>query len=450
MKKRYKILFFLLTFVFLIYICLYGLKSYLDMKMKSKYSTKDLESLKELKTKHINVYHKSFQSSKPDESLKDFTKNFYDEFEKVSKDMYKLLSFNHNNPNSQDDKLNEFRKNYALYEPVIKAFKKLIDHPDYEIEALNCVANLSEVRGIPVPNFLSLQNNVKLLALEAEMFCEDGKFDKAFENAQYIIRAAKTDKYSLIISQLIGIAMLNIGSKSWYDSVTKCNDIKLIKETFDKQKQLKPTSGFFSRDINISISDNLGYIKIASRYGIKSNVDGMTGQEIQAERFRVEAEFLEKLVLPKINDSLRKQEIKQIIENNRIVCALAGGEPIGLKAILASIVGPFVRDSFTMAINPNQEEALTRDDISFTKYNLLMIETAKKLYALEHNKEIKSIAELVPDYLSEIPVDCFDKDGNLIKYEEEIYSVGPDKTDDKGQLLYDPTNGTISPGDIFF
>lgn len=29
-----------------------------------------------------------------------------------------------------------------------------------------------------------------------------------------------------------------------------------------------------------------------------------------------------------------------------------------------------------------------------------------------------------------------------------IYSVGPDKTDDKGDLLYDPTNGLMSNGDI--
>ena len=29
-----------------------------------------------------------------------------------------------------------------------------------------------------------------------------------------------------------------------------------------------------------------------------------------------------------------------------------------------------------------------------------------------------------------------------------IYSPGPDLTDDRGAVQYDPTNGTISPGDL--
>lgn len=53
-----------------------------------------------------------------------------------------------------------------------------------------------------------------------------------------------------------------------------------------------------------------------------------------------------------------------------------------------------------------------------------------------------------------LPPDDFSKTGKLKiinppDIDFTVYSIGPDKKDDITDIAYDPTNGTISPGDIF-
>ena len=65
----------------------------------------------------------------------------------------------------------------------------------------------------------------------------------------------------------------------------------------------------------------------------------------------------------------------------------------------------------------------------------------------------ESIQALVPDYLPELPTDPFNaEESPELRYvsDEIVYSIGPDKKDQEAAIKYDPTNGTISQGDIFF
>ena len=65
----------------------------------------------------------------------------------------------------------------------------------------------------------------------------------------------------------------------------------------------------------------------------------------------------------------------------------------------------------------------------------------------------ETLGALAPKYFKELPIDPFS--GEPLRYAREgngksyrLYSVGPDRTDDKGELWYDPTNGTVSGGDV--
>jgi type II secretory pathway pseudopilin PulG len=56
-------------------------------------------------------------------------------------------------------------------------------------------------------------------------------------------------------------------------------------------------------------------------------------------------------------------------------------------------------------------------------------------------------------YLPQIPVDPFAASNQPISYSRadgacQLYSLGPDGFDDRGLLVYDPTNGAESDGDI--
>lgn len=100
----------------------------------------------------------------------------------------------------------------------------------------------------------------------------------------------------------------------------------------------------------------------------------------------------------------------------------------------------------------NINQMLTRAHTSETKLILLETAATAKLYQLKEGKTPQTLQELVPTYLPEVPMDTFAK--NPIIYQPSsnhpVYSYGPDTTDDGGQIMYDPTNGTISKGDLVF
>ena len=80
----------------------------------------------------------------------------------------------------------------------------------------------------------------------------------------------------------------------------------------------------------------------------------------------------------------------------------------------------------------------------------LEIQSAINLYHLQKKKYPDSLDDL-KEYLDQIPPDPFTDKPYLLGHEKEkvfVYSVGPDGKDDKGLITYDPTNGTISAGDI--
>ena len=78
-----------------------------------------------------------------------------------------------------------------------------------------------------------------------------------------------------------------------------------------------------------------------------------------------------------------------------------------------------------------------------------MLHTAARLYKHKTGQSIQRLSELVPDYFPELPSDRYghENPGYMINH-DIIYSTGPDGVDDKTAILYDPTNGTTSRGDI--
>lgn len=82
------------------------------------------------------------------------------------------------------------------------------------------------------------------------------------------------------------------------------------------------------------------------------------------------------------------------------------------------------------------------------------IETALSLYKIDHNRYPRRLSDLVPAYFENLPIDPFS--GEAFHYSPlpsgrgyQLYSVGPDRKDDGGQIRYVPEEGTISDGDLF-
>lgn len=88
-------------------------------------------------------------------------------------------------------------------------------------------------------------------------------------------------------------------------------------------------------------------------------------------------------------------------------------------------------------------------EVSFLR--LAQLESAIQLYYLEKKQWPKGLDDLKP-YLSPIPVDPFNDKPFLWSQDSAgrpfAYSVGPDFNDESAKIIYDPTNGATSAGDI--
>jgi tetratricopeptide (TPR) repeat protein len=83
---------------------------------------------------------------------------------------------------------------------------------------------------------------------------------------------------------------------------------------------------------------------------------------------------------------------------------------------------------------------------------LSQIDAALQLYRLENRQWTKSIDDLKSS-IRPIPLDPYTDKPFLwskgMVNQPVVYSTGPDRVDDTAQVVFDPTNGTISGGDIF-
>jgi hypothetical protein len=101
---------------------------------------------------------------------------------------------------------------------------------------------------------------------------------------------------------------------------------------------------------------------------------------------------------------------------------------------------------------PNFDEAQIRVDITHSRFELVRMSTAAKYRLVFRGNFPKTAEQFGPLLPDGPPKDPFG-DGPLrfLATTDSItcYSIGPDKSDDRAAFAYDPTNGTISPGDIW-
>jgi hypothetical protein len=99
---------------------------------------------------------------------------------------------------------------------------------------------------------------------------------------------------------------------------------------------------------------------------------------------------------------------------------------------------------------PNFQEAQTRELGAKAQYDLARLTIAARIEELETGKPTEDLSALVEKYFPEGIADPFADEEYLTEDGvETIYSIGPDGTDDAAGIRYDPSNGTMSRGDIF-
>jgi hypothetical protein len=102
---------------------------------------------------------------------------------------------------------------------------------------------------------------------------------------------------------------------------------------------------------------------------------------------------------------------------------------------------------------PNYTHSFIRHFVLEDQSGLTELGTAIQLYQSQKSHLPESLDDLSPGILKEMPKDPF-TDKSFVYYKTDdgfkLYGLGPDLNDDKGALIYDPTKGTTSAGDIVY
>jgi hypothetical protein len=102
-----------------------------------------------------------------------------------------------------------------------------------------------------------------------------------------------------------------------------------------------------------------------------------------------------------------------------------------------------------MGAMPDAQEGFIREKVAKAQFDLARLMVATRLMQLRGEPSTGSLSAFVPNYLPKAPLDPFSEKPYLWQPSEGcFYSVGPDRTDNRLEKRYDPTNGTLSSGDI--
>ncbi len=182
-------------------------------------------------------------------------------------------------------------------------------------------------------------------------------------------------------------------------------------------------------------------------------------------------------------DARRLVRMGQQLNNGNLVIRLVGSkiEKMGTEAfrqIMCNLKTPQQADTTMMALNelialqpPSDYESMVsyereewpifpktlfsesalRARIDLVSFSMLPVACAAKKFFLNNHQWPASIAMLIPDYLNKPPLDPFGRDAfKVFPYPGgfRIYSIGPDRMDNNGSVLFNPANGLNSSGDI--
>ena len=262
----------------------------------------------------------------------------------------------------------------------------------------------------PIPNFLKIQIIAKMISTDARRLESTGMADSAAERA---VQAALLGdifcaKEQCLISHLIGGACLTLSCKT-LESIL-CHpglSIQTSQKTGAKLFELD------KRHIGISEAFQTEYRSDLSIF--KKTQESMDPQ-IPKLPPGSEADY------KKVWDAVIANMAKPYWERKKIDKD---------SLIKEQTNNQFVQILCQTSI-PNSWESAIKEDVAITHLRL-----CEALCALKLQK--KDLLAQFPDPFTGRP---------LVLTPDRIYSLGPDTTDQKGAVLYDPTNGTVSPGDI--
>ena len=332
--------------------------------------------------------------------------------------------------------------------------------------ALNYARNLGLEKGInvPMPKFLAAQTASKMLCVEGRQLESQGRHDEALNNYLAVLTMGRdfSAPGGTLISNLISylINQIAVGqiqdlarsgklSRDWLlHAINYLEAIEetegTIKEAFSGESQC---FGWVIDDLRKRLRTNPAEAQkvVQELYPhTEKDLQGLTPQQID----RIKPENILKELDRMEEEKKRYWDVAFQCMDTPYWTRDFEVETEKLQAMLDSF-HPLAKNGMPSILE--FQVRYLRMIVDLRKAKLV---TALALFQLDKEAYPKSLTEIVPAYLPQMPVDPFS--GEAFRYQSQsggrdysLYSVGPDRADQQGATLYDPTNGTVSAGDIF-
>jgi uncharacterized protein (UPF0335 family) len=298
----------------------------------------------------------------------------------------------------------------------------------------------------PVPNFLAAQTSAKALCVEGRYLESLGKQREALEN--YLTVTAMGRDYmspgNSLISPLVGVAVISVGTGQIRALVTtgklRPADLERCRTRLEAIDKDYPS---FADAFRVESLHIRWWIDRIRKDG---NAEGLIAESRMppemATELRQAVKDIDRIEVDhkKIWDHIVRNAETPWWQRNRAEYEKE------LERIRAES-HPFLQSAI-----PNFLEADTRRCSALAGLRLARVATGLEIYKAANGKYPASLAALTPAQIgNEPPVDPFS--GKSFHYRLDgdryaLWSIGPDSADNAAETIYDPTNGTMSQGDI--
>lgn len=292
-----------------------------------------------------------------------------------------------------------------------------------------------ESPGSPILNFLELQTLAKLMVIQA-LYCEyinRPGYAAEWYRHTLILGQRLCDPNSAIIAKLISIAVESIALKNFQQF--------LIRQNLTKDMYLKIADNLSS----LRASETPFWLVMKTELGLTYNMlKGMEADSNGTIKFPVQKHGEADFILANKDTVLREYELfaqRQEFLLQKDYAAIIKTDFDTLTADMS----PFLK-----ALVPNFMEAPVREGYTYARWALTVATAQVLAYRAEKGTLPTSLAALTEIGVTP-PKDPFST--GIPKYmlrgnSAFLYSIGPDLIDNGASPDYDPTNGTISSGDI--
>lgn len=427
MNRRW--LFSLLVFLFFVLLGYGMLKVLAGLWIREGFPPEQYAEMKEYFNTPVDLPKDFFETRTYPQEIRDAGEEINRLYKECAVDQIDFLALNDlkNGAELLEAEWGQIDSDVKKIQPFLDKLIPYVRMPGYEISAWPVDKIDPESN---VPNFLSIQVSAKALLLRAYASANQKNWKDSFEASGSAYELTKRTLAGTLIQHLVSIAVQCMASDAMNKIVPSCNEVETLKNALNEMNRLDAM-------INLNQLKNARILDLIAGLNEFKKTDSsidLTPGKPGRFYFRQMVDFV-----------AQKERNQRWPEKFPELWVIKLGRSLGFGSEIDALL-------FTI-LSPNMESALIRERTAISQYRIVQVTLASRIEELTTGKEISRVADLVPAYFPKEPVDPFAETGKSSAFlydatKKTFYGIGPDLKDDKNQVIYDPSNGIISTGDI--